>query len=327
MNVRIVRAGLLTSVQASPRLGWRRFGVSTGGALDFTAWRVLNALVGNEPEAAGLEVTAGLVRLKFQDNRAIAWSGGEYDVRIGEKLIPSGHVALIEGGDELSFAGPTKGFRGWLAVSGGIDSPAVLGSRSTDLRGRFGGWQGRSLVDDGNVPLGPNPVHALALIKKLAKNRVSSWSAPFEWAHPAALPAILHVLRGKDWDSFDSHSLMAFRGAAFSVSPESDRMGVRLQGTLLRRAGDDPVSEAVAPGTVQVPPGGAPILLLGDCQTIGGYAKLAHVISSDLPRAAQLRPGDEVRFQEVSLTEAYARLWQNERDLVKFSIGLEAAHR
>jgi antagonist of KipI len=133
-------------------------------------------------------------------------------------------------------------------------------------------------------------------------------------------------VRGKEWNSFSQASLENFFRTPFSVDSDSDRMGVRFRGPLLGRGDDrDLVSEAVAPGTIQVPPGGQPILLLGDCQTIGGYPKLAHVISADLPRAAQLRPGEDVMFHEVSLADAHARLWQVERDLAKFAIGLEIA--
>ncbi len=328
MSLRILRSGSFTSVQAGPRLGSRRFGVSSGGALDLIALRVLNTLVANERHAAAIEITSGIVRLKFSDSRLVAWGGGEYEVRMGQTILPAGHVARLAENEELTFAGPQKGFRAWLAISGGVDVPEILGSRSTDGRGHFGGWHGRALQDGDTLPLGSHSSRAVALLKQLEKQRVSDWSAPIEWTHPSAGPPVLHFIRGKDWDSFDKASRNSLAGTAFSVAAESDRMGVRLQGDLLKREDDrDLISEAVAPGTIQVPPGGEPILLLGDCQTIGGYPKLAHVISTDLPRAAQLRPGERVMFQEVSLTDAHARLWQIERDLEKFAIGLEVAKR
>lgn len=328
MSLRIVRSGALTSVQAGPRLGSRRFGVSSGGALDLVALRMLNTLIGNQPQAAMLEITSGVVRLEFSDPRLIAWGGGEYEARLEETLLPAGHVAFVDGNEEIAFAGPKEGCRAWLAMSGGIDVPEILGNRSTDIRAHFGGWNGRILQDGDVIPLGSHSSRSIALLKKLASNRVSDWSAPFEWSHPASWPPILHFVRGRDWESFDGPSRMSFSGASFSVTPESDRMGVRLRGELLKRdTEEDLVSEPVVPGTIQVPSGGEPILLLGDCQTIGGYPKLAHVISTDFPRAAQLRPGEGVMFQEVSLPDAYARLWQVERDLAKFALGLEVAQR
>ncbi len=328
MSVQVLRSGVLTSIQAGPRIGLRRFGVSTGGALDLVALRVLNTLVANEPEAAVLEITSGIVRLKFHDSRLMAWAGGEYEVRIGEALVPAGHVAIVAGNDELSFAGPKEGFRAWLALSGSIDVPAVLGSQSTDLRAHFGGWHGRVLQDGDVIPLAPHSSRSIALLKKLAKPRLSDWSVPFEWAHSSAGPSILHFVRGKDWELLDRQSQGNFSGGTFSVALESDRMGVRLRGESLKRNDErDLVSEAVAPGTIQLPSGGEPILLLGDCQTIGGYPKIAHVISTDLPRAAQLRPGERVMFRETSLAEAHARLWQTERDMAKFALGLEVSQR
>jgi antagonist of KipI len=328
MTIRVRWAGLSTTVQAGPRLGLRRFGVSSGGALDTVALRVLNLLVANDAESALLELTSGSVRLQFDDARLIAWSGGDYAVRLGETAIPAGHVASIGAGDELSITGPKEGFRAWLAISGGIEVPSVLGSRSTDLRAQFGGWSGRRLQDGDVIPLGKSSSPAEALAAALESTRISNWSAPFDWTHPSARPSLLHFCRGKDWESFDQASLTSFIGGALSVGTESDRMGVRLRGSLIKREpAEDSFSEAVTPGTIQVPPSGEPILLLGDCQTVGGYLKLAHVISSDLPRAAQLRPGDKVMFQEVSLADAYARLGQIDWELEKFRIGMRLKHR
>jgi antagonist of KipI len=328
MSLRIVRSGVFTSVQAGPRLGSRQFGVSSGGALDLVALRVLNALVANEAHAAVLEVVSGIVRLEFSDPRLIAWGGGEYEVRLGQTLLPAGHVAAVGEDQEISFAGPKEGFRAWLAISGGIDVPEILGSRSTDVRAHFGGWHGRPLQDGDVIPLGSHSSRGIALLKRLGNPAVANWSAPFEWTHSSASPSVLHFLPGKDWESFDQPSRSRFSSTTFTVTPESDRMGVRLRGEFLGRNDDgDLVSEGVAPGTIQVPPDGQPILLLGDCQTLGGYPKLAHVISVDLPRAAQLRPGEGVMFQEVSLADAHARLSQLERDLAKFAIGLEVAKR
>jgi antagonist of KipI len=328
MSLRIVRSGVLTSVQAGSRLGSRQFGVSSGGALDLVALRVLNALVANEAHAAVLEVASGVVRLEFSDPRLIAWSGGEYEVRVGQALLPAGHVTAVDQDEEISFAGPKEGFRAWLAISGGIDVPEILGSRSTDVRAHFGGWQGRPLQDGDEIPLGSHSSRSIALLNGLGRPGVADWSAPFEWTHSSAALPVLHFVRGKDWESFDQPSRSGFSGTTFSVAPESDRMGVRLRGELVRcNDVGDLVSDAVAPGTIQVPPDGQPILLLGDCQTIGGYPKLAHVISTDLPRAAQLRPGEGVMFQEVSLADAHARLGQLERDLTKFAIGLEILKR
>ena len=324
MNATVVRAGFLTSVQDLGRLGFRQFGVSVGGALDSHALRVANLLVGNAESAAGVEVTLGGLRLRFVDDRIVAWCGGEFDVRLGSMSVAAGHAALVRAGQELMFNQPKVGCRCWLGISGEIDLPIVLGSRSTDLRTNFGGFDGRALRDGDEIALGKNSKHAQSLVDLLREQRISSWSPPHDWSSPAQREPILRVMSGSDWNRFNDVTVQRFTNEVFIVSPDSDRMGVRLEGIELKRNHDiDLISEAVAPGTIQVPPGGTPIVLLGDCQTIGGYPKIAHVIGVDLPIAAQLRVGDHVRFCEVSLREAHQLLAERERDLAEFRVGIE----
>jgi antagonist of KipI len=233
----------------------------------------------------------------------------------------------LQAGGELKFGRAQIGCRAWLAISGGVDVPIVLGSRSTDLRANFGGFDGCALSDGDIVPLGEWPgssAFAKATADKPTTAKViSSWTAPHDWVSPARPNPILRFVRGVDWTGFNASTLQRLTSEPFTVSPDSDRMGVRLTGPELSRADNvDLISEAVAPGTVQVPPNGQPILLLGDCQTIGGYPKIAHVITVDLGIAAQVRAGDRVRFSEVSLGNAYQLLLQRERSLERFRIGL-----
>ena len=317
MNAIVTRPGFFSSVQDLGRAGFREFGVSMGGALDSFALRVANLLVGNEDGAAGLEITFGGLQLRFQDERIVAWCGGEFDVHIGVAPLPAGHAALVRPGDELKFGRPQIGCRAWLAISGGVDVPIVLGSRSTDLRANFGGFDGRALRDGDVIPLGPRPG------SPIPATRISSWTAPHDWVSPARPTPILRFVRGMDWTRFNASSLQRLTSEPFTVSPDSDRMGVRLTGPELSRGDNvDLITEAVAPGTVQVPPSGQPILLLGDCQTIGGYPKIAQVITVDLGMAAQVRAGDRVRFLEVSFGDAHQLFLQRERSLERFRIGL-----
>ncbi len=318
MNAIVIQAGFLTSVQDLGRTGFRQFGVSTSGALDCFALRVANLLVGNAEGAAGLEVTLGGLRLRFQDERVVAWCGGEFDVQVASRPLPAGHVAHLRAGDELKIGPPQIGCRCWLAISGGLNEPVVLASRSTDLRANFGGIEGRALRDGEILSLGP-----LSGSSPPATERISSWGAPHDWASPAKHKPTLRFIRGVDWNRFSASTLKCFAGESFAVSSDSDRMGVRFDDPKLEREDNvDLISEAVAPGTIQVPPSGKPILLLQDCQTIGGYPKISHVITLDLGIAAQLRGGDRVRFYEVSLAEAHLLLLQRERDLERFRIGL-----
>jgi len=324
MKVFVQSAGFLTSVQDLGRPGYRQSGISVGGALDSHALRVANALVGNEDSAAGLEATLGKVRLRFDDQRVVAWCGGAFEVRIGNENLPPGHAGLIAKDEELVMTAPNAGSRAWLAISGGINVSPVLGSRSTDLRGNFGGHEGRVLQDGDALPLGEASVLPARMAEKFGDRRIAGWTAPSAWVTTAARDRFLRVVRGPDWMRFTAEAQTSLVGVLFTVTLESDRMGARLDGPgLPRRDPSDLLSEAVTPGTIQVPPNGHPILLLGDCQTMGGYPKIAHVITIDLPIAAQLWPGDIVRFHEVSLAEAQELLREREEDFARFRVGIE----
>ena len=328
MNVTVVRAGFLTTVQDLGRTGFRQFGVSRGGALDPFALGVANLLVGNDASDAGIEVSFGGLRLRFNDQRIIAWCGGQFEVGVGPTLVPAGHAAVVKEGEELKIDRPTIGCRCWLAISGGIDLPIVLESHSTDLRANFGGFHGRALQDGDFIPLGKwRRSAAFAFLRRrrqtVATERVFSWSAPALWAQTARPNSTLRFIRGVDWDRFSDVAIRRFTDEPFTVSSDSDRMGVRLDGPELKASDKtDLISEAVAPGTIQVPPSGKPILLLGDCQTIGGYPKIGHVITVDLDVAAQLRAGDAVRFREVSLPDAHRLLLEREREFELFRVGI-----
>jgi antagonist of KipI len=317
MSVIVERAGFLTSVQDLGRTGFRKFGISLGGALDTFGLRVANLLVGNDEGSAGLEITMGGLQLRFEDERLIAWCGGEFDVHVGSTPLPAGHAGLVSAGEKLKFGAPKVGCRSWLSISGGIYVEPVLSSRSTDLRASFGGFEGRPLRDGDVLPLGVRPG------SPTPATSISSWTAAYDWVSPAKPKPILRFVRGVDWNRFNASTLQRLTSEAFIVSPDSDRMGVRLEGPELKRVDtSDLISEAVAPGTIQVPPSGKPILLLGDCQTIGGYPKMAHVITVDFGVAAQLRAGDRVRFSEVSLADAHRLLLERERQLELFRVGL-----
>src|ERR1041385_2212690 len=327
----VVRAGFLTTVQDPGRTGFRQFGVSRSGALDPFRSGGANLLVGNDASDAGIEVSFGGLRLRFNDQRIIAWCGGEFEVRLGPTLVPAGHAAVLKAGEELKIDHQKIGCRCWLAISGGIDMPIVLESRSTDLRANFGGFHGRALQDGDLIPLGKwrrSPAFGRRgdLPRRgqiVATERVFSWSAHTLWAQTARRNSTLRFIRGVDWDRFSDVTIKRFTEEPFTASSDSDRMGVRLEGPELKASDKtDLISEAVAPGTIQVPPSGKPILLLGDCQTIGGYPKIAHVITVDLDAAAQLRAGDAMRFREVSLPHAHRLLLEREREFELFRVGV-----
>lgn len=318
MNAFVVTAGFQTTVQDCGRIGFRKFGVPVCGALDVTSLRLVNLVVGNDECAAGLEVGSGRLRLRVGDDRLIAWSGGEFDVRSGENEIPSLHCARLSADTTLEIT-PKSAGRAWVAISGGIDVPKTLGSRSTDLRSGFGGFSGRALRDGDELPLGEETPITSRIATEL-KTCVANWGGPrLELQRER-----LRVIPGRSWDELGESARAAFVAEPFQVALNSDRMGMRLEGAHLQSLDRELVSEAVTPGTIQLPRGGAPIVLLADCQTIGGYPKIAHVIAVDLSSAAQLQPLDSVGFDLVPLQRAQELLATRERDIALFRAGLEA---
>ena len=314
MTVSVISAGFQTTVQDCGRTGLRKFGVTPGGALDPISLRLVNLLVGNLECTAGLECVSGRLRLRFHDERILAWSGGEFEVRLGDKLVPVLHCARVSTDIEIL---PQRGGRAWLAISGGINVPKILGSRATDLRAHFGGWEGRALRDGDELPLGVES-ELCARVRDEIPDHVSDWSAP----RFVARGKLLRIIRGKNWDDNIGARLLAQK---FRIAMDSDRMGLRLEGEEIASASRrELVSEAVTPGTIQLPPSGAPVVLLQGCQTIGGYPKIAHVITVDLGYAAQLQPLDEVRFELIELEEARQLLRKREREIALFRTGLEA---
>jgi antagonist of KipI len=323
MSALIRQSGFLTTVQDAGRPGWRALGISPGGACDPFAARLLNLLTGNSDTAAVLEIALGGLRLEVDRPRLIAWSGGGFVVRVEGELLPPGCPAVLRPGEQIALGYAHSGCRAWLAIAGGVETPRVLGSCSTDLQAGFGGLAGRALRSGDRLPLGEPSAPAQRLAEAMETRPIASWTAPGNWTRTALARPILRVVQGAEWSHFTAQAHAALLAEPFTVTPDANRMGARLTGPALPLARDEELlSAGVTPGTLQAPPDGSPILLLADAQTIGGYPKLAHVITVDLPIAAQLRPGDVVRFREVTLREAHELLRERERHLARFRLGL-----
>jgi antagonist of KipI len=304
MEIKIIRSGMLTTVQDRGRRGHRASGVPLGGAMDAFALRVANLLVGNPDGAAALEFALVGPTLEFSADTIVALGGGEFEG------MPVWTPRAVRAGERLELTACRRGCRGYLAIAGGIDVPPVLGSRSTYLRAGFGGLNGR-VLREGNV------LAASTVTRRV--NESEHWRIDERILPPYSAHPTVRVLRGAQAAEFGDTWLTA----DFKVSPQSDRMGLRLTGPALRRAtAADMVSMAVAPGTVQAPPDGQPIVLMAEAQTIGGYPQLAHVIEVDLPLLAQVRPGDTVRFAETTLTEAHRLRAAREHTLAMLHEGL-----
>ncbi|HOS78903.1 MAG TPA: biotin-dependent carboxyltransferase family protein [Anaerolineae bacterium] len=289
----ILEAGLLTTVQDAGRCGWLRYGVPPSGPLDAVAFQAANILVGNPPEAAGLEITWSGPTLRITRDALVAVCGADFELWAGRLPVPTWHSVALRAGQVLRFGARRSGARAYLAVDGGVALPPYLGSQATYLPGGFGGLEGRALRAGDRLPLSPGQRDPFAAA---GKPWPASSRPPYS-PHPT-----LRVILGPQAEAFTAEGLATFLNAAYTLTPASNRMGARLQGPAIAHAGAaDIISDGVIAGCVQVPADGQPIILLADHQTTGGYPKIAAVLQADLPLVAQLLPGDQVRFQAVAL--------------------------
>jgi len=302
MSIQVLRPGLLTTVQDHGRHGHQHLGLCPGGAMDPVSLTLANALVGNAPGEAALEITILGPELVFEEDTLVALCGAELSGG-----FPRQRPVLVAAGAKLSIGRAQRGARAYLAVAGGFALEPVLGSRATYLPGRFGGLHGRALRRGDSLPLSAD---AAMLSKERflrlrnAKGRTVRWHAP-PLTLPEHEPVVLHALEGPHCANFDAASQRAFFDAAWKIAPESNRMGFRLSGPALVRAeGGEILSGPTCLGTVQVPASGAPIALMADHQTTGGYPRIAEIATADVPRLAQVAPGGTVRFARCDLQTA-----------------------
>lgn len=301
--IEVLDGGLLTTVQDWGRYGYQRYGVPVSGAMDLLALRAGNRLVGNGDGAATLEMTLLGPRLRFLAPATIAIAGGDLGAMLDDRPLRTWESVGVGAGMVLSFSGPSDGIRAYLAVAGGIDVPLVLGSRSTYVRSRLGGLQGRAL-QAGDILETPGQAPLL----RAAHPSVAAERRP-AYGHEH----VLRVVLGPQDDRFTPSGVRTFLSSAYSVTPQSDRMGYRLTGPKIEHtSGPDIVSDGTPFGAVQVAGDGVPIVLMADRGTAGGYTKIATVISADLPRLSQAAPGDAVRFEAVTLAEAHQALREQE---------------
>ncbi len=315
--VRVIRAGLLTTVQDLGRPGFRQFGVPTGGAMDRFSHELANRLVGNLPTAATLEMTLSGDELEFRDSTFIAITGGEFSPvtsNLDQLSVPQNKPVHVSAGTRIRFQTAQRGCRCYLAVAGGFSVPEIMGSRSTLLSSKLGGLRGRALKPGDELPVGDlnSAEPDVAFVNERAAISFPAW-----FVRPLALPAgdviTLRVLPGEHSSMMSAESQLRFRDESFLITSQSDRMGYRLAAVpLILENTSDMLSEGTAMGTVQLPPDGRPILLMADSAPTGGYRRIAHVISADLPLAAQARPGQFLRFLETTMEEARI-LFQKQR--------------
>jgi len=290
--LRVLEAGLLTTIQDIGRPQAVASGVPPGGAMDRFAHSAANLIVGNDRTAATLECTVSGPRLVVEQPCVVAVTGGDFDPRVNGEAAPMWTGVTLAPGDELALGRRRNGARAYIAVAGGIVADRWLGSMSTSLMTGRGGMHGRALVE-GDVIAAGAPVDAPA--RSLAAD-----------LQPRYEDHTLYVIDGPHIAMLSEESRAAIFDSAFTVSHDSNRMGYRLDGPALETRGEEVLSFGLVAGSLQVPSGGRPILLMADHQTAGGYPVVANVISASMSIAAQLAPGDELRFAEISIDAALA---------------------
>ncbi|MGI6126447.1 MAG: biotin-dependent carboxyltransferase family protein [Planifilum sp.] len=310
----VLQPGLLTTVQDLGRVGFQHTGMVAAGAMDAFSLQVANCLVGNRRGAAGLEMTMTGPELKALEDLVIALCGADLGATVDGVPLPMWKSVVLERGSILRFRGSRRGVRAYLAVAGGICGEDVMGSKSTYLRAGIGGMHGRPLRRGDILERGDGPVHLSRSGRRLSADRIPRWGKRAE----------VRVVLGPQEEAFTDEGIRTFLTGEYQVTPQSDRMGIRLQGPRIEhRETADILSDAVAMGAVQVPADGQPIVLMADRQTTGGYAKIANVISVDLPKVAQLPPGGTVSFRQIDLPSAQELVIRQESFLKR----LEAAGR
>lgn len=297
--IRVLEPGALTTVQDLGRPGQLRYGIPPSGPVDRAAFVLANRLVGNPDGAAGLECTVVGLRFECQVPCAIAVTGAAMPVTINGREAEAWRTLPLRPGDVVRLGPARVGVRAYVAFSGGIDVPPVLGSRATYVRGRLGGLEGRALRREDVLRLFPAPPPR--------PRRVRPEAVPSYAGEPE-----IRVVLGPQDDAFTEDGLQAFLTGPYEMLPQSDRMGARMRGPrIAHRRGHDIISDGIALGSIQVPGDGQPIALLVDRQSTGGYTKVATVCSFDIGRLGQVKPGQRLRFRALSLADAHRALRQS----------------
>jgi antagonist of KipI len=290
----IQSAGLFTTIQDAGRMGYQRFGMPVSGAMDLFSLQLANRLVGNPPHAAAIEATLNGPEIQFSDYCALAICGADMQPCINHQPVPLNMTIGVKNGDRLTFAGLKTGCRAYIAFSGGIDVPVVMGSRSTFARAAIGGMEGRALRAGDVLQLGERRGE---LIKK---NLPASLIPGYRSVQS------IRIIPGPESKRLDFEGMRRFLSLPYKVTQYSDRMGMRLSGEPITCSNGayDIISAGISMGTIQLPGNGEPIILMADRQTTGGYARIACVINVDLTLVAQLKPDDQIFFCQISLLQA-----------------------
>lgn len=323
MTITVKKSGLLSTIQDLGRYGSQKYGVIASGAMDTLSHRISNMLVGNHEHEAAIEMTLLGAHFEFQKDSLISICGADMSPVLNDKLVRMWRPILVKKGSILTFSSAKHGCRAYLAVAGGFDVPEVMDSKSTYLRAGIGGFNGRALKNGDILSIGEMSSQAKKQLDAAPSFSELDWSVSSEFFPIQQEERHIRVIKGRQFDDFSEESKVNFFTERFEITPQSDRMGYRMKGPVLKLEKEaEMISEAVSFGTIQVPSEGNPIVLLADRQTTGGYPKIAQIASVDLPFISQLKPGESVQFIEISLDEAQQLFLDREKKIQQLKLGL-----
>ena len=294
MGIKIIKAGLLTTIQDMGRYGYQETGMSVSGVMDTRSASLANILAGNDENEGVIEVTMMGPTIEFTADNIIAVTGGDLGAALDGAPLTTYKAILVKAGQTLSFAAPKAGARAYIAFAGGLDVPVVMGSKSTNLKSKIGGHEGRKLEAGDEI--------AFAAPKTVLSNMEERQMKAPDFS---ARTHEIRVVLGPQDDCFPQSSIDTFFNGEYTISNEYDRMGCRMQGPVIKhKVGGDIITDGISFGAVQVPSHGNPIVMMADHQTTGGYTKIGNVISVDLPILAQCMPGHKIHFKWISIEAA-----------------------
>lgn len=319
MQLKIIKPGIMTSIQDLGRWGYRSEGVPASGAMDTLAARIANIALGNASHDAVIEFTYGNATFQAKSDILLAYAGEGGTLFIDKQTLTPGKPIFVPSGTNLNLVNNPSGVYTYLAVAGGWDIKETLGSKSTYITAGLGGIQGRALKSGDELT---NNNHYTDVTEKiLLKLQSSELSFPKWHLNKTSFthhPKIVRVVPAHEFTWFEANSLLNFLSSPYELSINSNRMGYQLEGPKLNRSvNKELLSTAVCPGTIQVTNDGSLVLLMADSQTIGGYPRVAQVAAVDLPACAQLAPGDSISFTEISRTDAEKLYLKRENQLMK----------
>jgi len=310
---KVISSGIFDTIQDLGRFGFQQYGMPVSGAMDSCALRIGNRLLGNEENEAAIEISAPGISLEVLDQTVIATTGANFNPTINNSPAPMCEAIEVKKGDIISFDQIKNGCRSYLLVVGGIDVPIILGSKSTYVRGKIGGLKGRPLKKADIINIGKTNQELQNIIgRKVTANNLPVYNEENE----------IRVILGPQDDYFTKDGLHVFLNSFYEITANSDRMGYRLKGPKIKsKNGSDIITDGIPLGSIQVPRNGMPIVMLADRQTTGGYAKIATVISVDVDKFAQMKPGNKVKFTQVNLEEAHQLLGEREKNITEMQFG------